>query len=229
MSRSNPGEGKKAPNICKRWIEWNGSQGRFEYYDREKEKKIEVPLPLTVLVLDCTATVTGWDDESDSKVYSSEVRDLNQPLTVKSFKGGEIAVGPWSAIRDKVKARGGKFTQNIYSAVKDGDELILACVQFAGAALKPWLDFRNDNKNAIDTDAVKIASYVEGKKGSIKYRVPVFELVPVSAETNELARGIDKQLQSYLNGTVSENSTRGVGDATGEAAKDSDLDSDIPF
>ena len=198
MSRSNPVDEVKNPS--KRFYEWNGSRGCFSYYDKKEEKNIDVKAPFTFLVLDQLSTVKGWNDSSESGIYSNEVRNLKKEiLTVKAFKGGQIAQGFYSEIKDRVKAEGGKFTSSIYIAVKNPEsgELEIANLQLSGAAVNGWMDFKKDAESLYD-GAVTVSDFTEGKKGSITFKVPVFKMIKVSPTTDAAAKELDKTLQSYF-------------------------------
>src|SRR3990172_6783810 len=146
MSRSNPNP-ETSPNPAKYWLEWSGKNGKFTYYDKVKETKIEVPLPVTFLLLDELSTVKGWHDSSSSGIYSNEVRNTNQtPLTVKAFKGGEIAAGLYKDIKDKITNAGGHYTRNLYVAVKIDGVMQLGSIMLKGAALYAWFEFSKVNK-----------------------------------------------------------------------------------
>jgi len=201
MSRSNPTSEKQA-NPSTRWHEWEGGRdgGLISYYNKDTKAKVQVKLPFAFIVLDELSCVKGWHDASDSGISSNEVRDTkSEPLVVKSFKGGLLAEGFYSAIRDRIISQGGQFVANIYCAYKnEAGELKLGAVQFKGAALNSWVEFKKANRADIYKKAVVINGYAEGKKGSIVYRTPKFALNDVSPETNNIAIALDTELQKYL-------------------------------
>lgn len=200
MSRSNPQV--NAPNPAARWYEWNGETGVVRYYDKDTKKNVDVPLPFTFLLLDELASVRGWHDDSESGIYSNEVRDTTKDvLVVKSFKGGTLAEGYYKAIKDRVNAQGGQFVANCYVASKfNGSGLTLCSIRFKGAALGAWMEFRKANRGTLYDRAVRIVGFKEGKKGRIVFRVPTFELKDVSKDTNDQAVALDKTLQAYMDG-----------------------------
>lgn len=199
MSRSNPH--LNAPNPAVRWFEWNGEKGVVRYYDKAaKENKVFEGV-FTFLLLDELACVRGWDDSSQSGIYSNEVRDTTKDvLVVKTFKGGTIAEGYYKAIKDRVNTRGASFVASCYIATKIDGTLSLCVVRFKGAALSAWLDFRKANRQQLYESAIRITGTTEGKKGRIVYKMPVFELKTVTEETNRQALALDKVLQGYLDG-----------------------------
>lgn len=197
MSRSNPTENLQNP--AKRWMEWNGEKGCLEFYDKDISEKIQITDKMTFILLDQLSTIKGWHDDSGSAIYSNEVRNTSTDiLSVKSFKGGEIANGLYKDIRDRVMNRGGRFTANLYVAIKMADQLQIASIQLTGAALNAWIDFQKDHRKEVYEKAVQIVGVEEGQKGSIKFKTPVFALNEVSEKTNAEAIELDKELQEYL-------------------------------
>jgi len=200
MSRSNPTD--NAPNPCTRWMEWNGSHGCPRYYDKQEKKEVQLDPDFTFILLDQTATIRGWHDPSDSGIFANEVRDTRvSPFIVKAFKGGKLAEGLYSSIKDRVNASGGRFTMNCYLGFKgEVGGLRLGCLQFKGASLNAWVEFTKENRAEIYKGAIHINGYNEAKKGKVVFRVPVFELVALSEDTNRQAVALDIELQDYFNG-----------------------------
>lgn len=205
MSRSNPVSNN--PNPSTRWFEWHGSKGTINYWDKEKKERVEQPLPFTFLVLDILSTVKGWHEASESGIFANEVRDTKQDtLVVKSFKGGELASGLYQSIRDRVGNLGGYFVSSIYIAFKnEAGELVIGNLNLNGAALKAWSDFRQAKARGqiIFDKACRIVGSDSGKKGSVVFKTPKFELADTSSETAEAALELDKQLQEYLTSYLS--------------------------
>lgn len=200
MSRSKQNNNSGNANPCKYFIDWKN--GSFVYYDKEAGKNVDLGDKITFLVLDQLASVKGWHDASESGIWSNEVRDTRiEPLIVKAFKGGDLVNGIYGEIKDKVKSLGGRYVRSMYVAMKvNGDTLELANLQLKGATLGEWTAFFNDNKNEIYDAAVEIKGSDERKKGSTKFKVPVFALKNVSEDTNETAKLLDTTLQNYLSG-----------------------------
>lgn len=241
MSRSNPTD--NAPHPCTRWIEWDGSNGGFRYYDKEQKKNVAIEDGFTFILLDQVATIKGWHDATDSGIFSNEVRDIKQDvLVVKAFKGGTLATGTYSQIRDRVIAQGGHFTANLYSAIKADDGLAIASVQFKGAALNAWVEFSKKNRGELYKKAIRTKGFEEGKKGNIVYRTPIFSLADVSPETDAKALDCDRVLQEFLKGYFARPRTEQAAQASAEASPPEnddrpsyapppveELEDDIPF
>lgn len=214
MSRSNPTDAARNP--ATRWFEFaSGADGGFvRYYDKETEK--QVPLgdsenggKFVFILLDELATVKGWHDPSESAIFANEVRDTRQDtLVVRSFKGGELASGLYANIKDRIVAVGGHFVASCYIAYKDGTGLHIGNIRFKGAALSEWMDFKKQCPSKKDAsgksikayyvDAVKIEGFEQQKKGGTTFRVPKFQLTPITVETNSHAMELDAELQAYL-------------------------------
>lgn len=234
MSRSNPSEHIQNPAL--RWYEWHGSQGIVRYYDKnaknlknpeKKGENIPCALPFTFILLDELATVKGWNEASESGIFSNEVRDTRaETFLVKSFEGGEIATGFWQQIRDRVTVKGGYFTANLYIGFKDtAGQLQIGALQLGGAALNNWVDFKKAHRSDVYTKAVKIVSFTQHIKGEIKYRKPVFSLNDISAQTDAEAKALDMLLQNYLKGYFSRTRTEQVAKP---AAPDNSVQADAP-
>lgn len=196
MSRSKP---NITNNPCSWWLEWDGKEGNLRYYDKDKKQNIPVSVPFTFMWIENLTKITGWSDRDKAGIYSNEVRNLfDEVLTVKVYGGGVIAQGYSAEIKDAVKARGGKFTASVYIGYKDNDELKLGNISFKGAALNAWINFFNDKKTEAHQSAITIASYEEGQKGSVSYRVPVFKLHEASDEMNAQAIELSDTFEDYL-------------------------------
>lgn len=201
MSRSNPTD--NLANPCTRWFEWHGAKGGdgIRYYNKEAKENVKLGDKFAFLLLDELACVKGWHEASESGIFSNEVRDTrNETLVVKSFKGGELAVGFYAQIRDRAAAHGGHFVASLYIAYKDGGEYKLGNLQLKGAALSAWMDFKKAHRKDIYEQAIAINGHTEGKKGSVIFISPVFAVAPVSEEANSIAKTLDAELQAYLDG-----------------------------
>jgi hypothetical protein len=257
MSRSNPTEGARNP--ATRWFEWaGGSEGGFvRWYNKDTKENVPIEGAFTFLLLDELSTVKGWHEPSESSIHANEVRDTRQEaFVVRSFKGGELASGIYTAIRDRIVAVGGHYVASLYIAYKegDGDELHIGNLALKGAAAGAWMDFKRNagTKKAATgkmvrsylVDAVKISGYEQAKKGATVYRVPKFALVETTEATNTQAVDLDSQLQMFLvdylkrpkaeaakppvNGDEHSDADEQFA-ASAPAGKSADFDDDIPF
>ena len=197
----------KTPTPAIHFFEWagGGDGGFVSYYDKNataqdgtKGANVKCPTPFSFLVLDELATVKGWHDSSDSGIYANEVRDTRgEVFVVKAFKGGVIASGFYSEIRDRVNAAGGYYTATVYVGFKENNQLKIGAIQFKGAALNAWVEFRKEAGGKLWENVVVVTGFVDGKKGSIKFRTPTFALKPVSKETDDAAGLLQEALKAY--------------------------------
>lgn len=171
--------------------------GNVVYYDKESQENITVPTPFEFIVLDQLATIKGWSDQDESGYWSNEVRSVGRDtLTVRTAKGMKEQ-GIWRDIKGSVGIAGAKYHSSIYIAYKGKDGLEIANLSLTGAALNAWIEFTN--KHRVNTNKVVLSEWADAKKGSVSYKVPVFEAVPMGDEEKDEAIELDKQLQGYLN------------------------------
>lgn len=182
-------------------MEWSGEVGTLSFYDKQAKKDVPVGNKFTFILLDQLGCIKGWHNNSESGIFSNEVKDTRRdPFVVKAFKHqGVLAQGIYSSIKDRVASVGGKFHANLYIAFRNGDGgLQIGSIMFKGAALREWMDFSKEHRSSLYEKAISINGCKEGKKGSITYQTPVFALKDITPETNEEATKLDMQLQSYL-------------------------------
>jgi hypothetical protein len=212
--------------------------GKIVYYDKESQENITVPTPFEFVVLDQLATVKGWSDADESGYWSNEVRSVGRDtLTVRTSKGIKDS-GIWREIKGNPSMAGSKYNASVYVAHKSKDGLVISNLALTGAALNAWIEFTQ--KNRINKVKVVLADWTDAKKGSVAYKVPVFEGIPMGEDEKAEAVELDKQLQVYFNeyfnyvpddGGHSES----VGGKTDELIDDDDITdepidlSEIPF
>lgn len=161
-------------NPSTKFFDWKSNDKQFSFYDREKEANVLVPLPFKFVVLDELHTIKGWDDSSQSAIYSNEVKYISkQEMTVKPFKGNEIAKGLYSLIKDKVKSAGGHYVKSIYIMLESGE---LANIQLKGSSVQAWGEFTKANKSKLTENWIEVNEAIEAKKGSVKYSTPNFTI-----------------------------------------------------
>lgn len=199
MSNSNRRSAFATPqsNPATKFIEWKSNDKCFNYYDKESQKNVEIPLPFKFLVLDELHTIKGWNDASSSNIYSNEVKFISKEvMTVKPFKGNEIAKGYYKDIKDKVVAAGGHYTKSIYVMLEDGS---LANISLKGSGVQKWGDFTQKTRNRLADEWVTVAKAEDGKKGAVKFSTPSFSFAnSISDEEANMADEAFNVLESYL-------------------------------
>lgn len=186
-----------ASNPATKFIEWKSNDKCFNYYDKEAQKNVEIPLPFKFLVLDELHCIKGWNDASSSSIYSNEVKFISKEvMTVKPFKGNEIAKGYYKDIKEKVVAAGGHYTKSIYIMLEDGS---LANLQLKGSGVQKWGDFTQKTRNRLADEWVVVAKAEDGKKGAVKFSTPSFSFAnSISDAEADLADEAFNILESYL-------------------------------
>jgi hypothetical protein len=199
MSTSNRRQAFAQPqsNPSTKFIEWKSNDKCFSYYDKEEQKNISIPLPFKFLVLDELHTIKGWNDATSSNIFSNEVKFISkETLTVKPFKGNEIAKGLYKDIKEKIVAAGGHYTKSIYIMLEDGS---LANIQLKGSAVQKWGDFTQKTRNRLPDEWVQVASALDGKKGAVKFWTPEFTFFKSLSESEmDLADEAFNILETYL-------------------------------
>ena len=169
----NQTEGSKNP--ATKFLQWKSNDKSFAYYDKTKSENIQVELPFKFQFLEHFHTIKGWNDASESGIYSNEVKFISkEPLTVKAFKrSGNIAEGLYSDIKPNVQSAGGHYSRSVYVIDESGNIINL---QLKGAVVSAYSDFMNENENQIEGAWMTVNKAEDKKKGSVKFSVPVFEI-----------------------------------------------------
>ena len=199
MSTSNRRQAFAQPqtNPATKFIDWKSNDKCFNYYDKETKENVALPLPFKFLVLDELHTVKGWNDASQSAIYSNEVKWISKDImTVKPFKGNEIAKGLYKDIKEKVKSAGAHYVKSIYIMLEDGS---IANLQLKGASCQSYGDFTAKTRSRLTDEWVEVANFVEGKKGAVKYTTPEFKFKKsISDAEADLADEAFNTLEAYL-------------------------------
>jgi hypothetical protein len=184
-------------NPATKFIEWKSNEKCFNYYDKEAQKNVAIPLPFKFLTLDELHTIKGWNDASGSNIFSNEVKYISKDImTVKPFKGNEIAKGIYKDIKDKIVAAGGHYTKSIYIMLEDGT---LANLQLKGSAVQAWGEFTQKTRSRLSDEWVSVKTTKDGKKGAVKFSVPEFTFDgSLTDEQNNQADEVFNVLESYL-------------------------------
>lgn len=199
MSTSNRRAAFSQPttNPAGKFFEWKSNEKTFVYFDKETKTNVSIELPFKFLVLDELHTIKGWNDATDSGIYSNEVKWISKDeLIVKPFKGNEIARGLYKDIKEKSKAAGGHYVKSIYIMLEDGS---IANLQLKGAACQAWGDFTAKSKSRLVDEWVSVVGFDEAKKGSVKYTTPIFGyLCSLDGAEADLADEAFNVLEAYL-------------------------------
>ena len=184
-------------NPAAKFIDWKSNDKCFSYYDKETKENVSLPLPFKFLVLDELHTIKGWNDATQSAIYSNEVKWISKDeLIVKPFKGNEIAKGLYKDIKEKVKSAGAHYVKSVYCMLDDGS---IANLQLKGAACQSYGDFTAKTRSRLSDEWVEVSNAAEGKKGAVKYTTPEFKFQKCLSDSEaDLADEAFNILESYL-------------------------------
>jgi len=188
---------------AKLYLKWKGITGVLYYYNKESDKEVEIERPFKFVVLDELHSVSGFSEQDNSGIYSNEVRVIGEELHIMT-RAGELLRGPYTQIKDSIKAKGGKYTKSIYLATEIDGETIIANLKLSGAAGGAWMDFTRENKGYTDTEVTIEEKALEGKKGATVFQMPIFKVSEMSYEVRDTATELDKELQTYLDQKLGE-------------------------
>lgn len=180
-------------NPAKHFI--NAKNGELSYYDKESGENVNVPTPFEFIVLDQLATIKGWSKAEDTGMWSNEVKQIGEQVLNVRTKNGLKASGVWKDIKDEVKADDGNFYASIYLAAKGRDGLETQCLLLKGAALNAWIEFTK--KTNLKTNKAVLSDWTDGKKGSIKFKIPVFTAVAIEDAELDEAKQRATELKAY--------------------------------
>lgn len=173
-SRRTLNQTEGSANPATKFLQWKSNDKCFAYYDKSLSDNVKVELPFKFQFLEHFHTIKGWNDASESGIYSNEVKFISkEPLKVRAFKGGDIAEGLYSEIRGSIRDAGGKYFRSVYAISEDGDIINL---QFKGSVVSAYSDFMAENENKIESAWIVINKAEDKKKGATKYSVPTFEV-----------------------------------------------------
>lgn len=175
------------------------SSGTVHYYDKEAGENVDVPVPFEFVVLDQLATVKGYSDADQSGYWSNEVkRSGSDAVTIRTSKGVK-ATGIWKDIKSDPAVVGSQFNSSVYIAHKSGEGLVISNIAFKASSLGAWIKFLQANKGVMKGEKkVLLSGFDDDKKGAVKFKVPHFEAVDITDDELEVAKDLDKDLQSYL-------------------------------
>ena len=211
---------QKSSNPASKFLSWKSNDKAFAYYDKDKQENVLVKLPLKMVFLEHYHTVKGWNDKTESGIYSNEVYAIgSEEVSVKAFKGGEIASGLYKDIKPKIQAAGGVYHRSVYVMLEDGS---IANLSIKGSAVSSYSDFYKESNHLLDNQWFLVDKAIDGKKGAVKFSTPNFLIGEV------LTRDEDAQvvkaaaiLQDHINNY---NAKEVVSDVVEEPIEADDLD-----
>lgn len=184
-------------NPATKFIDWKSNDKCFSFYNKETSSNEQIPLPFKFLVLDEMHSIKGWNDATQSAIFSNEVKFISQEtMIVKPFKGNEIAKGLYKDIKEKVKSAGGHYVKSIYIMLEDGT---LANLQLKGSSVQAWGEFTQKTRSRLADEWIEVKTAKDGKKGAVKFSIPEFTFLrSISDSEAEQADEVFNTLEAYL-------------------------------
>jgi hypothetical protein len=184
-------------NPATKFIDWKSNDKCFSFYNKETSSNEQIHLPFKFLVLDEMHCIKGWNDATQSAIFSNEVKFISQEtIIVKPFKGNEIAKGLYKDIKEKVKSAGGHYVKSIYIMLEDGT---LANLQLKGSSVQAWGEFTQKTRSRLADEWVEVKTAKDGKKGAVKFSIPEFTFLrSISDSEAEQADEVFNTLEAYL-------------------------------
>ena len=155
----------------KKYLEWKGAfdAGYFAYYD--KEEGVNKPFKMAEFaVKDLEYTVRGFDEGTNSVIYSNDIKSFNDEEFIVKSGGGTLFTGRYK--KESILALNAKLHIKI-TADHQGEEVI---IYLKG---NNYFNFSKligrDGEVDVATTMVKITGASDEKAGAVKYKAPIFE------------------------------------------------------
>lgn len=166
-------ENSSLPNPSKKWMEWGTKEKGLRYYDSEAGENVKIKAPLKFIYLDERSTIIGFDGESNSRIYSNDVKNVTTTPFRVSSKRGLLVSGFLKDIKEKLNSLDASNAARIYCIIND--ELVNFTLKrsFRGK----WIDFVKAHPKAKPDWAnryIEIVGTEERKAGGVKFNVPIF-------------------------------------------------------
>lgn len=226
----------RLPNPATKFLQWNGKQKAFIYYDKEAVGKDEdgnekVGMNVSYdlkdfLVLTTRASIGGWSDEHNAKVWSNEVGRIGEDTLYVMAGSEKITEGIYKEVKDTIVANGGKFQSIIYAYNLKAKELVRLSLK--GGALGSFMDWKTESKVNPENVTLTLIGSEKKKKGAVTYYVPTFDSKETTEKEEALVEPIVNDLEEYFTSFKSENKAEEV-----SIHDDADIEekaiTDLPF
>lgn len=208
MSLSKPTE-QVSKNPSEMYIEWKGEEekGHFQYYQKKDDGKgtnVVVDLSKGFVILDGVGygqslfCIAGYDENNRTAYQSNEVREISDIITIRGYKDKKSFVflkGTYEDLKDRIKESGFlKYNRCAY-IMFDSKLAHLKLKTKAYSAFMTDVESKNWQGKVI-----KHTGNLDGKKGVVKYKFPVFEIGDkMDQDAYDAAFKLDSEiLQPYL-------------------------------
>lgn len=161
---------------------------------------------LDFVLLDIRSGITGWNNETESGIYSNYVLNSKEEELVVNIGKGQKITGLYADIKDEIEKVGGKFANFVFVIAEINGDYQLLRLTFTGTGLQTFSEFRNSvGRGELYDSVIRLSKNPDKKSnGAVKYFVPKFELLDLSDEVSKLADKFDNELQAYFSGGESD-------------------------
>jgi len=122
------------------YLEFKGDRGVFSRWDSDLKQSVEYD-EVKFVFMDSRSTITGWNDDSSSRIYSNLVKFTKEEPFVVKAKSGELVKGIYKDIKVEIEKLGGKFTTNLFVLAEVNGEWMPTVLQFHSTTLSNWSDY----------------------------------------------------------------------------------------
>lgn len=157
---------KTSGSPVSKYAEWKSETKTFAYYDKATNSK----LPLTIkdaVLIKLSYAHKGWDDDSSQPIYSNEISDWNETITIRT-KTGIIASG----LHKDIKEKSPNSSINILAYILMNGELIQLSAKGSSymefSTFLKWFDH--------NSDTFSVTGSTPHKKGKVEYTTPIFSV-----------------------------------------------------
>lgn len=201
---------KTNSNPAKKFYKWESENKTFSHYEKETKTNILTELPFRFVLLGRPLfCVKGFNEKLNIGLYSNEVRTVKDEITVRYFDKNQpiIAKGVWADVKEKADVVGGKYHLSVYGYDLQNKEIIN--VDLKGNAIGEWGELFKRCSQRMADEIVIVKGFKDGKKGSVKYTYPTFELERAvsDSELDEVLDALEtlkEYHKEYFKGNVQE-------------------------
>ena len=163
-----------------KYLKWHGAidDGHFSYYDKDKGENVKFKIEDWFNINNVSYTVKGWNDKSNSAIYSNDIKNFkDETLTVRDK---DWTIYEWTYNKETIEKNGGKI------------HIKAECIQW-GEEFTIYLKGKNFfnlseliKANPIDSNSYKLAEVNDDKIGAVKFKYPVFASAWAKQTVNEI-------------------------------------------
>ena len=195
MGRTDSNESRtKSP--VKYYVSFSGETGAFTYWDGEKNVQLE---DLDLIMLDTRASISGWSDANNARIFSGYFRSTKDKVAVRCGNK-DLMEGSYAVDKEKIKAAGGKFQTNVFALADINGDWTLVNLQMSSSSLMAWTSFVDENKlGTIYKSLIRVSKGPQEKKGRVLFFKPSFALEALPDDLATTADNVYKNtLKPYL-------------------------------